>query len=207
MLLIKSKHPLVKLVSSSFYDLPAPYTLNYFWNLGSLLSGVFLIQLLRGLMLSIHYLRHRNYSFERVLHIIKDLDSGIIYRILHINGASFFFLLVYVHIGRGLFFGSFKHTFVWISGIVILLVLMGVAFLGYVLPWGQISFWGATVITNLLSALPYFGINIVEWLWGGYSVRGVTLTRFFSFHFLLPFFVSCFSVSTFGIFTWERLQK
>lgn len=194
MSIFRNTHPIVKILSGSLYDLPTPSSLTYLWNFGSLLSFCLVSQIITGFILSIHYLNSAVDAFWRVLHIIRDVDSGFFFRVLHINGASFFFILIYIHIGRGIFFGSYKLTFVWATGLLILLILIGTAFLGYVLPWGQMSFWGATVITNLLSAVPYVGIMLVEWLWGGYCVRGVTLSRFFSLHFILPFVLLLFVV-------------
>lgn len=194
MLLIRKQHPLFKLVRGSLYDLPSPSSLSYLWNFGSLLSFCLVSQLLTGIILSIHYLSSINESFDSVIHIIKDVNSGFFFRVLHINGASFFFIIIYLHIGRGLYFNSYKLEMVWLRGVLILFILIGTAFLGYVLPWGQISFWGATVITNLMSAIPYVGFIVVEWLWGGFSVRGATLTRFFSLHFLLPFVLLAFII-------------
>jgi len=153
-----------------------------------------IIQLITGLILASHYNSGVELAFNSVIHIIKDVNYGWLLRIVHINGASIFFTIIYIHIARGILFSSFKSLFVWSSGTVILFLLIGTAFMGYVLPWGQISFWGATVITNLVSAIPYIGSLIVEWLWGGFSVRGATLRRFFILHFLLPFILTAFII-------------
>jgi len=169
-------------------DLPTPASISLFWNVGSLLGMCLVIQVLTGLLVSIHYTSNIDLAFNSVVHIIRDVNIGWILRLIHFNGASLFFIIVYIHVGRGIFFSSFlTKPMVWNTGIVIVLLLIGTAFLGYVLPWGQMSFWGATVITNLLSAIPYLGKIIVEWLWGGFSINNATLTRFYSLHFLLPF--------------------
>lgn len=177
------------MIRNSLVDLPSPSRLSYFWNFGSLL-GIFLgIQILSGLFLSFHFRGDINLSFDSVIHVMRDVNYGWFIRIIHANGASIFFLLIYIHIGRGLYYGSYKLIKVWLSGTTIFLLSIATAFLGYVLPWGQMSFWAATVITNLLSAVPYVGVIIVEWIWGGYAVGNPTLTRFFAFHFILPFLI------------------
>ncbi len=147
-----------------------------------------------GLFLSFHFTGDVNISFYRIIHIIRDVNDGWILRVIHANGASIFFLLIYIHIGRGLYYGSYRFIKVWLSGVSILLLSIATAFLGYVLPWGQISFWAATVITNLLSAIPYVGVFLVEWIWGGFAVGNPTLTRFFAFHFILPFIIIFFVI-------------
>lgn len=182
--------PEFNLLEKNIIFLPTPPNLNYIWTFGSLLGVILILQIITGLIVSIHYAAELSISFDRVIHIIKDLNLGWSFRNLHINGASFFFFIVFIHIYRGLIYGSFKNKKTWISGILILFVLIGTAFLGYVLPWGQISFWGATVITNLVSAIPYLGVRIVQWLWGGFSVGNATLNRFYTLHFLLPFILS-----------------
>jgi len=169
------------------WDLPTPQNIRYFWNFGRLLGICLLIQLLTGIFLRIHYVRDVSISFFSVRHIIRDVNNGWLFRIIHANGARLFFICVYIHLARGIYYHSFRLLEVWIVGCGILLALMAIAFLGYVLPWGQISFWGATVITNLFSAIPGIGGYIVTWLWGGFSVGYPTLVRFFSFHYLLPF--------------------
>lgn len=188
------KNIILSLIRESLLKLPTPVNISIWWNFGVLLGGCLIIQFLSGLFLSIHYVSNINYSFFRVIHIIQDVDYGWLMRLIHINGASFFFFCVYFHIGRGIYYGSYKLVYVWFIGVLILLLIMGTAFMGYVLPWGQISFWGATVITNLLSALPYIGQIIVEWIWGGFSVDNATLNRFYSFHFLLPFVLIIFII-------------
>lgn len=180
---------MISIISGSLVDLPSPARLRYFWNFGSLL-GVFLgIQILSGLFLAFHFRGDVNLSFDSVIHIIRDVNYGWFLRVIHANGARIFFLLMYIHIGRGLYYGSYRFEKTWLRGVTILLLSMAAAFLGYVLPWGQISFWAATVITNLLSAVPYVGVIIVEWVWGGFAVGNPTLTRFFAFHFILPFVI------------------
>lgn len=170
-------------------DLPSPSRLTYFWNFGSLL-GLFLIsQILTGLFLALQFSGDVNLSFDRIIHIIRDVNFGWLLRVVHANGARIFFLFIYLHMGRGIYYGSYRYIKTWLRGVTIFLLAIATAFLGYVLPWGQISFWAATVITNLLSAIPYLGFTIVEWVWGGFSVGNPTLTRFFSFHFILPFII------------------
>lgn len=189
LLSLRKEDKLVGLVNASLVDLPSPSNLRYFWNFGSLL-GVFLgIQVLSGLFLSFHFSGNIDLSFDSVIHIMRDMNNGWLLRVIHANGASIFFILIYIHVGRGLYYGSYRFRKTWLRGVSILLLSIATAFLGYVLPWGQMSFWAATVITNLLSAIPYFGIILVEWLWGGFAVGNPTLIRFFAFHFILPFVV------------------
>lgn len=170
-------------------DLPSPRRISYIWNFGSLLGLFLLFQVVTGLFLSIHFSGDVELSFFSVVHIIRDVNSGWFVRVLHSNGARIFFILLYLHIGRGLYYGSYRFKKTWIRGVTIFLLSIATAFLGYVLPWGQMSFWAATVITNLLSAVPYVGKVMVEWLWGGFAVGNPTLTRFFAFHFILPFII------------------
>nr|WNV65533.1 cytochrome b [Cyanopterus ninghais] len=181
------KNKILNIFSNSLVYLPSPININLWWNFGSLLGLCLMIQIISGLFLSMHYISNINYSFNSLIHIIQDVNYGWLMRLIHLNGASFFFICVYIHIGRGLYYGSYKLMLTWLSGVMILFLLMGIAFLGYVLPWGQMSFWGATVITNLVSTLPYIGTMVVEWLWGGFSVNNATLNRFYTLHFLLPF--------------------
>ena len=170
-------------------DLPSPSRLRYLWNFGSLLGIFLIIQILSGLFLSFHFRGDVNLSFDVIIHIIRDVNYGWLIRVIHANGASIFFLLIYIHIGRGIYYRSYFFTKTWMSGVTIFLLSIAAAFLGYVLPWGQMSFWAATVITNLLSAIPYVGVILVEWVWGGFAVGNPTLTRFFAFHFILPFII------------------
>nr|QNP10069.1 cytochrome b [Ochthebius peisonis] len=186
---MRFKTPL-DIVNSSLIDLPSPSNISAWWNFGSLLGLCLMIQILTGLFLAMHYTADINMAFNSVVHICRDVNFGWLLRTLHANGASFFFICIYLHIGRGLYYGSYNLTMTWIMGVIILFIVMATAFLGYVLPWGQMSFWGATVITNLLSAIPYLGMNIVQWLWGGFAVDNATLTRFFTLHFLMPFIIA-----------------
>lgn len=186
---IRLRHPLVKIINNALVDLPAPSNISAWWNFGSLLGLCLIIQTLTGLFLAIHYAADIELAFNSVNHICRDVNYGWLLRTLHANGASFFFICIYLHIGRGIYYGSYLYTYTWSMGVIILFLVIGTAFMGYVLPWGQISFWGATVITNLLSAVPYLGVDLVQWLWGGFAVDNATLTRFFTFHFLIPFIV------------------
>nr|YP_010449200.1 cytochrome b [Docophoroides brevis]UTT72592.1 cytochrome b [Docophoroides brevis] len=177
------------MVNSTLTMIPTPSSITYMWSFGSLLGVCLVIQIVSGLFLSMHYNSATNMAFDSVVHIVQDINWGWLIRNIHANGASFFFIFIYLHIGRGIYYMSYYLMGTWIVGIAILLALMATAFLGYVLPWGQMSFWGATVITNLLSAVPYLGDTMVIWLWGGFSVGNPTLVRFFSFHFILPFVI------------------
>ena len=186
---ILKNHPLLKIVNSYVIDSPQPSNLSYLWNFGSLLALCLVIQIVTGVTLAMHYTPSVSEAFNSVEHIMRDVNNGWLVRYLHSNTASAFFFLVYLHIGRGLYYGSYKapRTLTWAIGTVILIVMMATAFLGYVLPYGQMSLWGATVITNLMSAIPWIGQDIVEFIWGGFSVNNATLNRFFALHFLLPF--------------------
>lgn len=186
---IRTNHPLFKIINNSLVDLPTPSNISAIWNFGSLLGLCLTIQILTGIFLAIHYTANVNLAFDRVVHICRDVNNGWLIRTTHANGASFFFICLFIHIGRGIYYGSFILTRTWIIGVIIFFLTIGTAFLGYVLPWGQISFWGATVITNLVSAVPYVGNIIVQWLWGGFAVDNATLSRFFTFHFLFPFII------------------
>jgi len=177
----------INLINNALIDLPAPRNISLWWNIGSLLGFCLIIQILTGLFLAIHYTADTSLAFNRVIHICRNVNYGWLLRIIHANGASYFFICLYLHIGRGLYYNSFNLLKTWLIGVTIFLIIIGTAFLGYVLPWGQISFWGATVITNLVSAIPFLGQIIVQWLWGGFAVDNATLTRFFTFHFLFPF--------------------
>nr|QLY90004.1 cytochrome b [Spelobia clunipes] len=186
---LRTSHPLFKIANNALVDLPAPINISTWWNFGSLLGLCLIVQILTGLFLAMHYTADINLAFNSVNHICRDVNYGWLLRTLHANGASFFFICIYLHIGRGIYYGSYLFTPTWLVGVLILFLVMGTAFMGYVLPWGQMSFWGATVITNLLSAVPYMGIDLVQWVWGGFAVDNATLTRFFTFHFILPFIV------------------
>lgn len=169
--------------------LPSPINISYWWNFGSLLGFYLIIQSIRGIFLSIHYCPNILIAFNRIIHIIQNVNQGWLVHNIHINGASIFFICIYTHIGRGIYYHSFNLTSTWLIGITIYLTSITTAFLGYVLPWGQISFWGATVITNLITAIPYYGTYLTNWLWGGFSINNATLNRFFSLHFILPFII------------------
>nr|YP_010596276.1 cytochrome b [Taxigramma karakulensis]WAJ60521.1 cytochrome b [Taxigramma karakulensis] len=186
---MRVKHPIFKIMNSALIDLPAPSNISSWWNFGSLLFLCLMIQIITGLFLAMHYTADINLAFNSVNHICRDVNYGWLLRTLHANGASFFFICIYLHIGRGIYYGSYLFIPTWMVGVIILFLVMGTAFMGYVLPWGQMSFWGATVITNLLSAIPYLGIDLVQWIWGGFAVDNATLTRFFTFHFIFPFIV------------------
>nr|AWV83183.1 cytochrome b [Auritibicen japonicus] len=191
---LRQNHPLFKMINNSLVDFPAPANLSYWWNFGSLLGLCLVIQIMTGLFLSMHYNADIMNSFDSVSHICRDVNNGWMLRVIHANGASLFFICVYMHIGRGMYYGSYKYYETWSIGVIIMLILMVTAFLGYVLPWGQMSFWGATVITNLLSAVPYLGTMLVNWIWGGFAVDNATLTRFYSLHFLMPFIISAMTI-------------
>nr|ADK97561.1 apocytochrome b [Epiperipatus biolleyi] len=185
----RKTHPLLMIINNSLIDLPTPSNISYLWNYGSLLGITLVFQIMTGIMLAMHYSDNMDLAFSSMIHISRDVNYGWMIRFFHGNGASFFFICLYIHIGRSIYYNSYKLNYTWNIGIIILLLTMATAFLGYVLPWGQMSFWGATVITNLLSAIPYIGMTIVNWLWGGFAVSNATLTRFFSLHFLLPFII------------------
>nr|YP_009860958.1 cytochrome b [Trematomus loennbergii]QKI31891.1 cytochrome b [Trematomus loennbergii]QNS28654.1 cytochrome b [Trematomus lepidorhinus] len=187
---LRKTHPLLKIANDALVDLPAPSNISVWWNFGSLLGLCLIAQILTGLFLAMHYTADVNTAFSSVAHITRDVNYGWLIRDMHANGASFFFICVYMHVGRGLYYGSYLFKATWNVGVILLLLVMVTAFVGYVLPWGQMSFWGATVITNLLSAVPYVGNALVQWIWGGFSVDNATLTRFFAFHFLFPFVIA-----------------
>nr|QUO98918.1 cytochrome b [Ctenocephalides felis felis]QXG83128.1 cytochrome b [Ctenocephalides felis felis] len=189
---LRNNHPLLKIINNSLIDLPSPSNISLLWNFGSLLGLCLIIQLITGLFLATHYCANIDIAFSSVSHICRNVNYGWLIRTIHANGASFFFICIYIHIGRGIYYSSYKLHETWFIGLLILFLVMGTAFMGYVLPWGQMSFWGATVITNLISAIPYIGNSIVQWLWGGFAVDNATLTRFFMIHFLLPFIISAF---------------
>ena len=191
---LRQEHPLFKIINNALVDLPAPVNISRWWNFGSLLGLCLIIQILTGLFLAIHYTADISIAFDRVTHICRDVNYGWLLRTLHANGASFFFICIYLHVGRGIYYGSYLFEPTWLVGVVILFLVIGTAFIGYVLPWGQISFWGATVITNLLSAIPYLGTELVQWIWGGFAVDNATLTRFFTFHFIFPFIVAAITI-------------
>nr|AXS64868.1 cytochrome b [Coleoptera sp. 2 KM-2017]AXS66009.1 cytochrome b [Cucujoidea sp. 36 KM-2017] len=186
---LRKESPLIKIMNNSLIDLPTPSNISVLWNFGSLLGLCLIIQIITGIFLAMHYCPNIELAFNSVAHICRNVNYGWLIRTLHANGASFFFICLYTHIGRGIYYSSFNLKMTWLTGTTIFFVVMATAFLGYVLPWGQMSFWGATVITNLISAIPYLGVTIVQWIWGGFAVDNATLTRFFTFHFLFPFIV------------------
>nr|YP_007316764.1 cytochrome b [Choristoneura longicellana]ADQ64006.1 cytochrome b [Choristoneura longicellana] len=187
---LRKTHPIFKIINGSLIDLPSPSNISTWWNFGSLLGLCLMIQIMTGLFLTMYYTANIEMAFYSVNYICRNVNYGWMIRTLHANGASFFFICVYLHIGRGIYYESFNLKYTWMIGIILLFLLMGTAFMGYVLPWGQMSFWGATVITNLLSAIPYLGNMLVNWIWGGFAVDNATLTRFYTFHFLLPFILT-----------------
>nr|AYQ18943.1 cytochrome b [Discolomatidae sp. 4 ACP-2013] len=187
---MRKMNPISNIINNSLIDLPSPSNFSSMWNFGSLLGLCLIIQIITGIMLSMHYNPSIEMAFNSIIHIMRDVNYGWMLRNLHANGASFFFICLYIHIGRGLYYNSFNLINTWMIGVTIFFITMATAFLGYVLPWGQMSFWGATVITNMISAIPYIGTMMVNWLWGGFAVDNATLNRFFSLHFLLPFILS-----------------
>jgi quinol-cytochrome oxidoreductase complex cytochrome b subunit len=188
---IDDRLPLLSWAKAEFVDYPAPKNLNYWWNFGSLAGIMLMVMIVSGLFLTMHYIPHTDHAFASIEHIMRDVNYGWLIRYIHMNGASMFFIVTFIHMFRGLYYGSYKEPreLLWMLGVVILLLMMATAFMGYVLPWGQMSFWGAMVITNLFSAVPLFGDAIVTWLWGGFTVDNPTLTRFFALHYMLPFVI------------------
>nr|QWT29593.1 cytochrome b [Abraxas latifasciata] len=186
---LRKNHPIIKIINGSLIDLPTPTNISTWWNFGSLLGLCLMTQIITGLFLTMYYTANTDLAFYSVNYICRNVNYGWLIRTLHANGASFFFICIYLHIGRGIYYESFNLKYTWLIGVIILFLLMATAFMGYVLPWGQMSFWGATVITNLLSAIPYLGTMLVNWIWGGFAVDNATLTRFYTFHFLLPFVI------------------
>jgi len=187
-----TKNSLLSIANNHIIDYPTATNISYLYGFGSLAGLMLVVQILTGIFLAMHYTPHIDLAFSSVEHIMRDVNNGWLIRYAHANGASFFFLVVYIHIGRGLYYGSYMtpREHLWASGVIIFILMMATAFIGYVLPWGQMSFWGATVITNLFSAIPLIGDSIVQWLWGGFSVDNATLNRFFSLHYLLPFLIA-----------------
>nr|YP_010564316.1 cytochrome b [Idaea salutaria]UYX62339.1 cytochrome b [Idaea salutaria] len=186
---LRKKHPLIKIINGSLIDLPSPANIFSWWNFGSLLGLCLFMQIITGLFLTMYYTANIELAFYSVNYICRNVNYGWLIWTLHANGAFFFFICIYFHIGRGIYYESFNLLHTWLIGVLILFLLMATAFMGYVLPWGQMSFWGATVITNLLSAIPYLGNTLVAWIWGGFAIDNATLTRFYTFHFLLPFII------------------
>nr|YP_010946295.1 cytochrome b [Allacta robusta]WGO57013.1 cytochrome b [Allacta robusta] len=186
---LRKNNTLFKILNNVLMDLPTPMNISTWWNFGSLLGMSLMIQIITGVFLAMHYCPNIEMAFNSINHICRDVNHGWMLRIIHTNGASMFFICLYMHVGRGMYYGSYNFHNTWSIGVMILLLTMATAFMGYVLPWGQMSFWGATVITNLLSAIPYMGIELVQWIWGGFAVDNATLNRFFTFHFILPFII------------------
>uniref|UniRef100_A0A2R3SK74 Cytochrome b n=1 Tax=Notocomplana palta TaxID=1879297 RepID=A0A2R3SK74_9PLAT len=189
---IRRDRSILKTINGGVWDLPSPKNISYWWGFGSLLGLFLVIQILTGLFLAMHYVSDLNVAFQSVDSISREVEFGWLIRSAHANGASAFFLFLYLHIGRGIYYGSYLYSHTWNTGVVIYILSMAAAFLGYVLPWGQMSYWGATVITNFFSTVPYIGIDLVKWIWGGFAVGYPTLTRFFSLHYLLPFVIIAF---------------
>jgi len=187
-----NKHPLMSFISSHIVEYPTPINLNYMWSFGSMAGICLVIQIISGIFLAMNYTPHVDYAFLSIEYIMRDVKNGWLIRYIHANGASIFFIVVYCHIFRGLYYGSYikPRQLLWCSGVVIFILMMATAFMGYVLPWGQMSFWGVTVITSLFSAIPFIGQSIVEWLWGGFCIANPTLNRFFSLHYLVPFLIA-----------------
>lgn len=191
-----NKNPLMAVLNNHLVDYPTPMNISYYWGFGSVAGMMLVVQLVTGIFLAMHYTPHVDYAFASVEHIMRDVNNGWLMRYIHANGASFFFIVVYLHMARGLYYGSYVHprAHLWCSGVLLFILMMGTGFIGYVLPYGQMSLWGATVITNLVSAVPLVGESIVEWLWGGFSVGNPTLNRFFSLHFTLPFVIAALAL-------------
>ena len=189
---LDTRLPIIRLAHDSFVDFPTPRNLNYWWTFGGILSVMLAVMIITGITLAMHYVANTGLAFDSVEHIMRDVNFGWLIRYAHANGASMFFLAVYIHMFRGLYYGSYKEPreVLWILGVLIFLLMIVTAFLGYTLPWGQMSFWGATVITNILAAIPLIGSSIQTWLWGGFAVDNPTLNRFFSLHYLLPFVIA-----------------
>ena len=188
---IDERLPIFWFMKKELIEYATPKNLNYLWNFGSLAGVILVVMILTGVFLAMHYTPHIDYAFDSVEHIMRNVNYGRLIRYIHMNGASMFFIVIYIHIFRGLYYGSYKNPreLLWILGVIILLLMMATAFMGYVLPWGQMSFWGATVITNLFSAIPFVGETIVQWLWGGFSIDNPTLNRFYALHYLFPFLI------------------
>nr|WJJ70026.1 cytochrome b [Physonectae sp.] len=187
---IRKENSIFSPINSALVDLPTPVSLSYLWNFGSLLGLCLIIQILTGIFLAMHYCADFSIAFSSITHITRDVNYGFLFKYLHANGASIFFMCMYIHIGRALYYGGYLRIPLWNIGVIIVLVMMITAFIGYVLPWGQMSFWGATVITNFVSAIPYIGNDVVQWIWGGFSVSNATLNRFYSLHYLFPFILA-----------------
>nr|QEJ81449.1 cytochrome b [Stenocladius sp. FM17] len=188
------KQKMLNIMNKTIIDLPSPSTINSMWNFGSLIGLCLMIQIMTGLFLSMHYCSNIDMAFDSIMHICRNVNMGWMMRNIHANMASMFFICMYMHVSRGMYYSLFLNKMTWVMGVIILLTTMMTAFVGYVLPWGQMSFWGATVITNLLSAIPYMGMDLVQWVWGGFAIDNATLSRFFSLHFIMPFMIMMMSV-------------
>jgi len=204
---IRTSHPAIKHINRSLIDLPSPNNISIWWNYGSLLGLCLIIQIITGLFLSIHYVPNVEIAFSSVAHISRDVNYGWLLRSIHANGASIFFLFIYLHTGRGIYYGSYRLTETWNLGVILFILAIATAFIGYVLPWGQIRFWGATVITNLFSAIPYIGKILVEWIWGGFAVDNATLNRFFCYSLHSSFYLSSCSNSSPSIPSPNRIKQ
>uniref|UniRef100_A0AAU8L1C1 Cytochrome b n=1 Tax=Polychaeta sp. TaxID=3061522 RepID=A0AAU8L1C1_9ANNE len=191
---MRKTHPVLKIMNYALVDLPAPNNLSVWWNFGSLLGLCLIIQIITGILLAMHYTPYIDMAFSSVAHIARDVNYGWLLRTIHANGASWFFICIYLHMGRGMYYGSYMFMETWNIGVIIFILVMMTAFMGYVLIWGQMSFWGATVITNLFSAIPYMGPSLVQWMWGGFAVDNATLNRFFAIHFFVPFVIAAASI-------------
>nr|YP_009681499.1 cytochrome b [Gregariella coralliophaga]QDO71894.1 cytochrome b [Gregariella coralliophaga] len=191
---LRKRHVLLKILNDSFYDLPCPVNLNVWWSFGSMLGLCLVIQFVSGLLLSVHYTAHEDMAFDSVIHIMRNVKKGWMLRSIHANGASMFFMCIYVHIARGIYYGSYLDVPVWNIGVLLYFMVMAEAFLGYALPWGQMSYWGATVVTNMLTVIPLFGEKLCYYMWGGWTVCNATLQRFYTLHFMLPFLMVCVAV-------------
>nr|YP_010146571.1 cytochrome b [Phrynocephalus nasatus]QQO99810.1 cytochrome b [Phrynocephalus nasatus] len=188
----KTQSPIIKTINP-LINLPTPSNISAYWNFGSLLGMTLIIQLVTGIFLAAHFTASTTMAFDSMIHILRDVNFGWLMQNIHANGASMFFLCIYMHIGRGIYYGSYLYKKTWNIGIILLLLTMATAFMGYVLPWGQMSFWAATVITSMISTIPYLGDPIIQWIWGGFAVNEPTLTRFFTFHVITPFIISAFA--------------
>jgi len=186
---ILKSNPILKIFNNSLNTLPTPSTISLWWNIGSLLGLCLIIQIITGFLLSTFYCPRIHYAFERIIYLTHNVHYGWLYRLIHANGASLFFICIYLHIGRNLYYESFNFIHTWITGVIIFFLTIITAFIGYVLPWGQISYWGATVITNLISAIPYIGNDLTQWIWRGFTINNITLNRFFSLHFIIPLII------------------
>jgi len=197
------KNSILKIINNSLVDLPVPSNINHFWNIGSILGLCLIIQTITGIVLAIHYSANIITAFNCLDFIIRNVNQGWLIRLIHANGASLFFIAIFLHLGRNLYYKTFINTNPWISGVLLFLVSIITAFLGYVLPWGQMSYWGATVITNLISAVPFIGKYLVEWIWGGFSVDNSTLNRFFFSSLFFTFYFDIFYHSSFSFYSWK----